>query len=49
MADPLKDELDEALSDLSAWAERNILPPHSDQNQGISPEGATRFGSPGLF
>jgi len=26
VADPLKDELDEALSDLSAWAERNVLP-----------------------
>jgi len=27
VGDPLKDEFDEALSDLSAWAERNILPP----------------------
>jgi len=26
VADPLKDELDKALSDLGAWAERNILP-----------------------
>jgi len=32
VADPLKDELDEALSDLSAWAERNI-PPASPQEK----------------
>jgi len=42
VGDPLKDELDSALSDLSAWAERNVLSTHSDHNQGFSPEGLKR-------